>query len=57
MKMKIPTGPTIFLGHHRFPSDLLKKQPVDMLAIENGHLKIPPVTAWKNVAEGTPVDC
>jgi hypothetical protein len=31
--------------------DLLKKQLVDILAVENGHVKGAPDTAWRNVAE------
>jgi hypothetical protein len=54
-------GPTILRGHHGYPDNLLKKRPVDLLAIENGHLKVPPLkygrTAWENVVEITPVDC
>ena len=53
--------PTIYLGHHRYPAILLKKHPVDLLAVENGYLKTPPIkysrTAWTNLVEGTPQEC
>jgi hypothetical protein len=34
--------PTVYLGHHRYLATLLKKHPVDLLAVESGYLKTPP---------------
>jgi hypothetical protein len=33
----------VFLGQHRYPNNLLCKNPVDLLTVEQGHLKSPPV--------------
>ena len=32
----------VVLGHHRYPNDLLRKHPVDLLTAEQGHLKKSP---------------
>ena len=53
--------PTVYLGHHRYPVTLLKKHPVDLLAVENGYLKTPPIKysqmAWTNLVQETPQEC
>jgi hypothetical protein len=53
--------PAVYFGHHRYPSTLLKKHPVDLLAVESGYLKTPPTkysrTAWSTLVEGTPQEC
>ena len=54
--------PTVYLGHHRYPaSTLLKKHPVDLLAVESGYLETPQTkysrTTWSNLVEGTPQEC
>jgi hypothetical protein len=33
----------VVLGHHRYPKDLLRKNTVDLLTVEQGHLNSPPV--------------
>jgi hypothetical protein len=51
----------VVLGHHRSPTDLLRKNPVDLLTVEQGHLKSPPVkysrTAWEDLIKRSPKDC
>jgi hypothetical protein len=48
----------IVLGHHRYPKDLLRKNPVDLLTVEQGHLKSPPVkyrrTPWEDLIGNSP---
>jgi hypothetical protein len=35
--------PTVYLGHHRYPAALLQNHPIDLLAVENGYVKTPPM--------------
>jgi hypothetical protein len=51
----------VFLGHHRYPKDLLRKHSVDLITVEQGHLKTPPVkyrrTPWEDLVENSPKAC
>lgn len=51
----------IIRGHHRYPRDLLRRHPVDLLTIEQGHLTTPPPkyqrTSWEDLVEFSPKEC